>query len=236
MNALMKPICCASAFRVQTCLSAALLKHQRHWSRWCEDKVEILKAAELIVAETDEEKLQWLLRLFSDKPFPGDLTRVIALTDHSNSELSSLAAAALEHAINPKVRELALKFASEQRHPRSAVAMLNTNFQRGDEKIVEEVVSVELNDFELHSVDFTVREFFKAHPEADCEATLLYLFEKNPCSLCRDGELEILLKAGKRIPERILKIAAWDCNSDTRESAQVEIKKSLHGMMRSNDA
>ncbi len=195
----------------------------RRWSMWCKDEAEIRRAVELIVKERDTGRLIWLLRCFSEKAFPGDLTRIVELSECDNIEVSSLAAAALGNTSSPIVRDQALKFASEKKHPRYVVSMLDMNFQQGDEWIIEELIAGEFNDFELHGIDFAAREFFKSHPQANCDTVMLKLFQKNPCSICRHGELEIVIGAGKKIPNRILQESVWDCNPDTRELARTEI-------------
>lgn len=200
-----------------------LRSYLRRWSYRCEDEAEIKRAADTVLKETDPGKLKWLLRLFSEKPFPGDTARIIEWAENPDEDVSFQAMDILEKVVTPQVREVALRLAKTRRHPRSVVAILNASFQPGDEKIAEELNSFPFENFEMHGLGFSSREMCEAHPEADILNILLLQYEKNPCSLCRERTLDALVKAGKKIPEQILQEAVWDSNFEVRELIQAEM-------------
>lgn len=88
--------------------------------------------------------------------------------------------------------------------------MLATNYEEGDERIVESLLALELDEVTYHSLCLSVRHFFERHETAEATHALTLLYENGPCSLCRNACVELLIARGV-LPDWMRE----ECHSDS---------------------
>jgi hypothetical protein len=60
-------------------------------------------------------------------------------------------------------------------------------------------------------------DFWKGHPDEETEVLMLRsLYEKGPCSVCREGVVKRLIERGA-LPDELRAECAGDANSDIRD-------------------
>jgi hypothetical protein len=69
----------------------------------------------------------------------------------------------------------------------------------------------------VNAFDRSLRDFFAAHPNSECEGRLLRkLHEREPCAHCRSSVVEPLLVLGA-LPGTLRRECEYDSYADTRE-------------------
>lgn len=176
-----------------------------------------LAARDLLTAETTEEQLQYL-RIFRWRAFPLDHTALFPLLASTNERLADVAAEALANITHPSVRELAFCLVEERRAGRDqAIMMLSRNWQDGDHEIALRWFEQEEDRETRHGLGMDLRKFWEEHPDATSEGRmLLALYEKGPCSMCREFVVRRLLEL-EQLPDEIRTECAHDASEEVRE-------------------
>jgi hypothetical protein len=191
------------------------------WSRCCYDAAEVKRAARALLAEEDSDLLLPYLRLFRYRWFPLDPDRLILLARSEDDEIAWAALDTLEHIRHPSVRALALELADRPRWCIFAVELLKRNYEAGDERLVESLLSRTLDANDYHWLGSSAGEFFEAHPELDCAPALTLLYERGPCTRCRGWAVEMLLERGQ-MPGWMREECRYDADLETRQLVEAQ--------------
>src|SRR5262249_52006794 len=144
--------------------------------------------------------------IFLDVPFPLDpagLIQVVRKTirqlegqanDESRIVAMTLARSftALENVRHPAVRAFALEMVESNTQTGRAAWLLTKNWEDGDWALVESLTMRELDAEDYHSLEISVRHIGEAHPSPEAVNSLLNLYERGPCSFCREHVVELL--------------------------------------------
>jgi hypothetical protein len=187
------------------------------WAKTASESDLVLAAHDLI-KETDPKKLKLYLTLLRKRKFPlepNHLFRLVELPDGPVPRHALRVLANLEH---ESIRRLAFSLVESGSSLRDyAIDLLVHNFHNGDHAIIEAWCDAELDPGTLNAFDRSLRDFFAAHPDPECEGRLLIkLYEREPCAHCRSSVVERLIALGA-LPERLRRECEYDSYADTRE-------------------
>jgi hypothetical protein len=192
----------------------------RLW-RWGEDTDEdnLLKAAIDLEQESDRLLLRKYLAIFRYVPYPRSPQKLIALSSHTDTQISRQAFSALECIESREVREFALRLLAGETYLGEAVGLLKVNFEEDDWELIEAATEKALEPFENHCLQMNAREVSILHPSPKGVKSLLNLYEYGVCSHCRRYILENLASLDA-LPESIREECFYDSNPDIREWAK----------------
>ncbi len=201
------------------------------WGKYASDEDIQLAAQDLLSLPEDKvQKITIYLKMFQNRVFPLDPTRLITwasqIDDRSvwqddgtinyDARRSLYALNALELVMDWAVRDLALSLIESKNNVGRAVGLLALNFVIGDWQLIEELSQSNMNAEDYHSFGFSVRDVFDAHPTLEAASVLQNLYELGTCSQCRERVVKQLASLNA-IPEWILEECKYDCNLDLRQ-------------------
>lgn len=181
----------------------------------------LASAARDLLAEQSPDRLSVYLRIFSRRPYPGPLDRLLELTHHPDSEVVTAALLALRLHASPAVRALALEWLDAPETPPAQRAqslwLLEANFAAGDYGRIERVLDgVDRYDaHEYHDLEVAALDVCEAHPEPAAASPLLALYEYGPCAWCRERAVT-LLHAMDALPAWLRAECRFDANLELR--------------------
>jgi hypothetical protein len=128
---------------------------------------------------------------------------------------------ALANITDPAVRELSFRLVKSDLWWRGdSIALLNKNFETGDHELVLGWFEAEEDHEVRHSFGIDLRNFWKQHPDEKTEVRmLLSMYEKDPCSFCREHAVRRLIELDA-LTEQLRAECAYDANSDIRNLVQ----------------
>ena len=175
--------------------------------------------------KTDHPKEQFVyLRIFGRVPLPRIESKVLSLLASANHNMRFVATQALSNSSDNQIREKA--FAMLTTRPRVAdwhfgFDLLEKNCTAEDIPLLEHIISEGgfRDDYILHSVGISLRTIIENQPHPDWKNILLWLYEVDPCSYCRNNFVDQLVENG--VASRILlEECLEDASEDTRDTAQ----------------
>lgn len=192
-------------------------RRTRSWLRYAGnimDDALLLRLASDLDAETDMNRLSYLLDCFWQRAFPLPPHRLLALTESDNKDIACAAQDALAHVTHPNVRAFALaRIAAGDVW--CSVEMLQANPAEEDYMLMAELTQRPLSADEFHFLEIGILRYVEAHPSPNAIPVLLGLYENGPCSYCRISVVKNLL-ALDGWPKALLREIVWDCAEDTR--------------------
>jgi hypothetical protein len=125
---------------------------------------------------------------------------------------------ALTHVIHPAVRALAFRLVDTRAECRGeTIALMAPNYEQGDHRIVLRWFEEEEDHETQHSLGSDLIDFWRRNPDEESEVPmLLCLYEKGPCSVCRERAVKRLMERGA-LPEELRAECAWDANDEIRD-------------------
>ena len=171
-----------------------------------------------MLAETDRVPLLKRLHLFRERPFPLPLDRLLDLARARDEDVAEAARWALGNLTDPRIRALALELWEAEEAPLTVTHLLRNNFAPGDYARVERLVNRDMPADEFHHLAMIVRRLIEANPAPEAMPTLLALYERGRCTICRCSAVERLLSFGP-LPPWMLAEGRWDADSETRALA-----------------
>jgi hypothetical protein len=171
----------------------------------------------LIAARTAEEQLAHL-RIFQRRPFPEDHRVIMELAASRDKHLANAASSALTQIVHPSVREWAFQLIQNRAAGRDkAISMLARNWEPGDHDLVIGWFEQEQDRDVRHWIGMGVREFWERHPEPATEPRMLRsLYEKGPCSFCREFVVRRLIELDA-LPGSVRAECVYDANEEVRK-------------------
>ena len=209
-------------------LDYALLKlkiqHQtrrQQFSRWGQSASaeELQSAADDLINETDSNRLLSYLSIFRKVQFPGPIDRLLELAEDAEVLLSRAAIRILSRISDPRIRILLLKMMDIENRRGDAVELMTGILCEGDFLRIEESLRVTQDIHSLHSIGMGLRYLLKTHCVPESIGCLMFLYENDPCSLCRGEFVENLITL-KSIPEWMRDECLLDSDPETRKLVQ----------------
>lgn len=185
---------------------------------------DLRSAAADMAAERDDATRALYLQIFAHCDYPGapaDLAPDVGSPDRRMAHHATRAMSRLAH---PDVRALALTLFDERRHPERALFLLRKNFQAGDfARILSVMRGPPSDDDERHALGYAMSGLIDegAVAGAEADAILFWLYEEEPCSLCRGRAVEGLIASGG-LTDAALDECLFDADGGTVEVARAE--------------
>ncbi len=187
------------------------------WGEKASDQELELAARGLVTALDPKEQLRHL-RIFRRRGFPLAPELLIAFSGVEAERIGFSAVQALSHITHPHVRDFAFQLVKSDMWWRGeSIALLNNNFQPGDHEIVLGWFEAEEDREAQHSLGMAMREFWKQHPDQTTQVPMLRsLYEKGPCSFCRERAVNWLIELDA-LTKELRAECAYDTNIDIRD-------------------
>jgi hypothetical protein len=187
------------------------------WGQKASD-ADIEKAARGLIAAKDVKEQLFHLRIFWRRIFPLDVEALLPFVEVERNRVGFYAVKALSHIAHPKVRELAFRLIDSHAALRShSIELLARNYQPGDHDLVLGWFDAEDDEDQIHWLGMGLRDFCRQHPNGESEVRIWRAFyEKEPCTFCREGAVQRLIKLGALTDEMRVE-CAYDANYDIRE-------------------
>jgi hypothetical protein len=209
-----------ASLRYDQLLNEPTTKSQSLLRIWGERATEqdLRLAAEGLMEAKDPKRQLAHLRIFGRRRFPLDVRTLLALADAEDNRIGCAAVSALANVQHAGARSLAFRITDTRASTRGgAIGLLAENFQDGDHGIVLRWFQEEEDSEVLHSLGMDLIDFWKRHPHEESVIPMLRaLYEKGPCSFCRERAVKQLLERGA-LPEQLRAECVWDANCDIRD-------------------
>jgi len=188
----------------------------RRWSTTATPE-EIKVAGDDFLFDEDGEKVWGFLRILNRRPFPGNPMQLLVLADDQRERVRRAAVIALSNVTHPDVRRRAQVLLQSKDRFADGARMLVSNYESGDFRILEDLLRQPMTHHEFHDLGFSVEYILKRNSTPDAEAALLLLYEKDPCSNCRESFVRFLINMNK-IPDWMRSECRYDANAGTIEA------------------
>ena len=189
------------------------------WGRHAPEEA-LRRAATDLLEEKDDKRQLAYLRIFNLRAFPLNSERLVQLARRGNRDMAFASIRALRHIQDESVRQLALDLMDKGPAEGDAIQLLENNFVQGDEACIAPVLDgATNNDEDFHSVTRAALGLFENNPDADALPSMLAVYERCTCGLCRNGAVRILMDR-RKMPGWMLQECHYDSNEETREAAR----------------
>jgi hypothetical protein len=176
------------------------------------------QAALGLVAARDSKEQFAHLCIFGRRLFPLDIQVLLNLVNQEQERVGLVAIRALSQITHPSVRQLAFRLVETRSKWRGqAIELIARNFSSGDHAIALRWFETEEEPETLHSLGMDLTDFWERHPDEETEVPmLLAMYERGPCSFCRDKTARRLIERGALTEELRLE-CSFDANGDIRD-------------------
>src|SRR5262249_26078764 len=148
-------------------------------------------------------------------------SRLVELARSDDWRVANGAVSALAHISHDTVRELALERLRTSERAAHGVELLAKNYREGDYRLIEALNVRGMDDWACHRLGIEVRHFVEKHLSHEAVASLRLLYEHGPCSLCRGGVVELLLKLDG-LTDAMRAECRYDASAEVRSLARSE--------------
>lgn len=179
----------------------------------------------LTMAQSAKEQY-FHLRIFARRRFPGDIGLLLSLVSVEEERVGLAALTALSQITSTSVRELAFWLVDTRAKWRcQAIELLLRNFMPGDHAVALGWFEAEGDEETRHSMGSDLSDLCEMHPDRSAEAALmLALYERGPCSFCRERAVEKLIKLDA-LAKDLRQECAYDSNEDIRDLVKERVQK-----------
>ncbi len=195
----------------------------RRWGRGASQQ-ELELASRLFVETGDPRLVQALRGAVEDGRFCGDFQALADRASLDEGEISMRSRQVASRLDHPALRLAALDLLAQGRIGLFVLRMLRLSYLPGDCFHIDSAIAgVENWTAELrHDIAMGLRSIFVERNTPECRDLLIWAYEQTPCSLCRNGIVEILLCSGVA-PKWLTEECLHDCDPGTRAMAQEAI-------------
>ena len=185
------------------------------------DRSEVLKAFELLKASKEPWEQLCFLRIFHNLDLPAVSPQLFELIKSPDKLVANAASIIFGKVKNVLVREKAFELlkARKQREIAFGVNFLESNYVEGDAEAVLIALKRMKNSEQLHRAGMSIQTIAKNNHDTGLEKVLLWLYENNPDSFCREHFLDLLIEWNICSPQ-ILYEAQWDCCDEIQSKAR----------------
>lgn len=199
--------------------SGAQLIPFNRWARGASSREAHMAAADLPKLKSASAITAYLQIASRDREFVVfDFELLLRLARHANNGVAKHAQACLTHVRDPRIRACALERIRTRRWNRETLEMLETNYEAGDECIVERYLLRRLTFDQAWSFRSITGMLAHAHTRWATEATLLWGYENVFCGFTRKGIVNKLIRR-KLAPRWLLHECLFDSYPETRALA-----------------
>ncbi|HIG29438.1 MAG TPA: hypothetical protein EYQ50_17250 [Verrucomicrobiales bacterium] len=187
------------------------------WGRGATD-TDLSTVYDRLLTTSHVETLQRYLRVFETIPWPRYDARLLQLCLHDDKLVRHRAAVAIANNHDPEVRRFALEHLETPKYQEHSIRLLGRNYEQGDENRILDVIELPDDEDHLHEKLMRLMGLVKRNKTADLKAVGKLIYERTPCSFCRNSIVE-LLDERIGLPEAIRTECRFDVEADTRKLA-----------------
>ncbi|MBL8594148.1 MAG: HEAT repeat domain-containing protein [Devosia sp.] len=171
---------------------------------------------ELIEREADASRLASMLRVFSGRVDPpGGADRVLRFARHADPAVRAVAIDVLRRFRDERVADLSQDLLAAG--SLEGMKLLAENSRPGDFKRAHALLPTVTDDEQAHDLALSIISIGQPLPDPEAADCLVWVYEQNPCSFCRQSAVDDLIKLD-RLPEALATEGLDDCMSEIREA------------------
>lgn len=191
--------------------------------KWLKEE-EILKAANLLLIEKDDKKIQQYLRLLSRAKYPLDISNLLPFLDTDNEGIKHSTLQILKKIEDYRIRELIDKNYTNFTYLNAHLEFFVSNFLEKDIGILCDILDTLEIEEEIHLFGMVIRDIFDKNFIKHPSKLLEKLYMVNNCSICREAFIKKLISA-QQLSDEILREMRYDCEPDIRQLADTYHEK-----------
>lgn len=176
-----------------------------------------------LAVEEDEATCLWLLYVFQRAPLPRLHPKVWALAQSNNRPLRSAAIVALSHSDDVRVGEFARRHLSADTFSEDDAPVLGclvNTYREGDEVLIMNALVRLTPDADVaHRIASDLLQLCDRDDIVAPARLLNWVYESNPCSLCRESALK-RMQARCGVPPQLLEECLYDASEEIRALAR----------------
>ncbi|MHA4846431.1 hypothetical protein ACX0G7_19795 [Flavitalea antarctica] len=180
---------------------------------------DVEKLATELLTEKNKQKQELYLRFFGKRKFPFDYHPILKMASGKNpgkTKLIEFSVDALEYFSGKDIRELALVKFKTEKNPFKYLGLLVSNYKKGDNKLLNEIVKrSDRYDF-VHSIGFGYLNIYEANKTKECKEPLESIYKRMNCGLCRKDVVKLLID-NNVLPASIRQEIKFDSNAEVRK-------------------
>jgi hypothetical protein len=188
----------------------------RRWGAAADDD-ELHHAARDLLQQTDPQRLAAYLTIFGKRAFPLGIEPLIPFVWNSHERIARWSIQAISQFQHPTARELGFTLIQAQHHVSDALDVFIHNYQSGDDRYLAALLAQTVDTDALHDLGFGLNDIFAAHPTLAAEDIFVSLYERGPCSLCRERFVQRLIEID-RIPSWMERETRYDANPEIHQA------------------
>lgn len=171
---------------------------------------------ELIERESDSDRLATMLAVFRQRADPpGGPERILPFARSPNAAVRRAAIAVLAKFADARVVELSVELLAAGKL--EGLSLLERSFVTGQFGQVRSLLPVAADDDAAHRIVLDIIGICGPQLDSEAAGCLLWVYERSPCSFCRQSAVNDLIKLG-RLPETLATECLDDCMSEVREA------------------
>lgn len=191
---------------------------------------EVERLADDFLSEKKNRQREQYLRFFAKRKFPFEFQPILKIASgndirsrHPKIRLVEFACEALKFFRNSEIRKFALKKIATTKNPCNFLCLLSGNYEKGDYKLLNEVVARSNNYNFIHSLVYGLIDIYETNQVAECKEPLEAIYTKMNCGIHRHDVLRILEDNGV-LSDEIFQEMKYDSYEDVRKLHK-QIKK-----------
>lgn len=189
----------------------------RHMFMKNASETEILKLANAVLQEKDDDVKGLLLRCFWRRPFPLDITPLLQYVQSDNELLEEAAISTLEETKDKRIHDIAIKLLKEKGIKSLTFGLLKKNYIKSDDEVIFTAIKKSGNIPQHIQAD--INDIYTHHRSASAFPILLRVYQKGECSHCRYDTVRAMRHCGV-LPDAIIEECLYDSYDETRKMAQ----------------
>ncbi|OEO27954.1 hypothetical protein VW23_007050 [Devosia insulae DS-56] len=172
---------------------------------------------ERIEREVQPHLIARMLRVFAIRiDPPGGIERVLRFARHEDSAVRQAAIQVLRRFSDDRIAELSGQLLAAG--SLEGIELLGENARPGDFGRVHQLLPSAAVDQHAHDLALSIVSTGRPSPSPEAADCLIWVYEHNPCSFCRQSAVDDLLQLG-RLPEVLTAECLDDSMSEVREAA-----------------
>lgn len=195
-------------------------------------KEEVERLANDFLTEKKNLQREQYLRFFTNRKFPFDFQSILKIAsgkdvrskEYPKIRIVEFACKSLRFFKNPNIRKLGLEKIASKKNPYRYLNLLIGNYEKGDYKILNEVISRSNNYDYIHSLVYGLIDIYKVNQVKECQEPLETMYQKMNCGIHRIDILRILEYNGV-LSDKIFREMKYDSEERVRKMYRVLRKK-----------
>ena len=180
---------------------------------------EINQIAQQLICETNNSNIERFLNIFRFHKFPFESQLILNFAKQkrtSKNQIVENATEALEFLSSKDIRNFAIDKIHSTKNPMSYLAILVSNYQNDDYKLLSEIANKTNNEDKIEQLAVIYTKIYTTNETKECKEPLEILYNKMNCAIHRNEIVRILIK-NEVLSDKIKDEIKFDCDLKTRK-------------------